>query len=166
MGKTQNIYNYKTPKSGDYEISYFLPKGRITKKAFFLRLLLVIALYSFSYSIYSQCFVPKRNNIENNIDAKDKEDGITYKDLQKSFAIQFEIVEQLQIYFLIVLFAFLLIQGIKRMHDVNKSGWYFFIPFYNIILSFSYGTVGKNNYGIDPRPEKKVKYYDELKPEK
>ena len=165
MTKAQNIYDYKTPKSGDYEVSYFLPKGRITIKAFFLRLLLVVVLYSCSYLVYSEHFIPKRNNIENNISAKDKEDGITYKDLQKGFATQFQIVEQFQIYFLIVLLAFFLIQGAKRMHDVNKSGWYFLVPFYNIILLFSRGTVGQNNYGIDPKPAKKVKYYDELKPE-
>jgi uncharacterized membrane protein YhaH (DUF805 family) len=165
MEKAQNIYNYKPLKSSNVEVSYFLTKGRITGKAFFLRLLLVVVLYSCSFLVYSQYFIPKRNNIENNINPKDKEDGITYKDLQKGFATQFQIVEQFQIYFLIALFAFLLIQGAKRMHDVNKSGWCFLVPFYNIVLVFCRGTLGQNNYGLDPRPQKVVKYFDELKTE-
>lgn len=44
--------------------------------------------------------------------------------------------------------------GVRRMHDVNKSGWYILIPVYNIILSFTEGTIGPNKYGPDPkRPE-------------
>jgi len=44
-----------------------------------------------------------------------------------------------------------IIQGVKRMHDVNKSGWFFLIPIYNIILSFTDGTPGSNDYGNDPK---------------
>lgn len=47
--------------------------------------------------------------------------------------------------------AFILIQGAKRMHDVGKSGWYFLIPIYNIILAFTDGTAGTNEYGEDPK---------------
>lgn len=44
--------------------------------------------------------------------------------------------------------------GVRRMHDVNKSGWYILIPIYNFILCFTEGTIGPNNYGADPkRPE-------------
>ena len=140
MDKSQNIYDYKPPKSANTEVSYFLTNGRIIRKAFFLRLLFVVFLYFCSYSVYSQYYIPERDNYENNIPAKDKEDGITYKDLQKEFATQFVIVEQFQIYFLIIILVFLAIQGAKRMHDVNKSGWYFLIPFYNIVLLFLNGT--------------------------
>jgi uncharacterized membrane protein YhaH (DUF805 family) len=30
--------------------------------------------------------------------------------------------------------------GVRRMHDVNKSGWYILIPIYNLILAFTAGT--------------------------
>jgi hypothetical protein len=48
------------------------------------------------------------------------------------------------------------------MHDVNKSGLFSIVPLYNIILLFSNGTDGNNDYGVNPRPPKKVKYFDEL----
>lgn len=44
--------------------------------------------------------------------------------------------------------------GVRRMHDVNKSGWYLLIPIYNLILACTEGTEGPNQYGQDPkRPE-------------
>lgn len=39
---------------------------------------------------------------------------------------------------------------IRRMHDVNKSGWYALIPIYNLVLALTTGTVGKNKYGKKP----------------
>jgi len=46
---------------------------------------------------------------------------------------------------------FMLIQGAKRMHDVEKSGFYYLIPIYNLILCFTEGTRGNNKYGEDPK---------------
>lgn len=44
--------------------------------------------------------------------------------------------------------------GVRRMHDVNKSGWFLLIPIYNLILACTDGTQGLNQYGSDPkRPE-------------
>ena len=44
--------------------------------------------------------------------------------------------------------------AVRRMHDINKSGWYCLIPIYNIILACTDGTEGPNEYGVDPkRPE-------------
>jgi uncharacterized membrane protein YhaH (DUF805 family) len=51
----------------------------------------------------------------------------------------------------LVLAIFMIIQGVKRMHDVNKNGWYIIIPIYNIILAFTDGTPGINEYGDDPK---------------
>ena len=51
----------------------------------------------------------------------------------------------------LVLAIFIIIQGVKRMHNVNKSGWYLLIPIYNLILAFTAGTVGPNDYGDDPK---------------
>ncbi len=40
--------------------------------------------------------------------------------------------------------------AIRRMHDVNKSGWFILIPIYNLILALTEGTKGSNDYGTDP----------------
>lgn len=62
---------------------------------------------------------------------------------------------------IIVLIAdiwFGLAQGVKRLHDVDKSGWLILlglIPLVNIVLGlymlFADGTVGPNSYGPDPK---------------
>lgn len=51
-----------------------------------------------------------------------------------------------------------LAQGVKRLHDLNKSGWMIlimFIPVANFIFAlymlFADGTVGPNEYGNDPK---------------
>ncbi|MDB5155971.1 MAG: yhaH [Mucilaginibacter sp.] len=41
--------------------------------------------------------------------------------------------------------------GVRRMHDVNKSGWFIIVPIYNLILACTDGTPGDNNYGPDPK---------------
>lgn len=38
---------------------------------------------------------------------------------------------------------------IRRMHDVDKSGWFCLIPFYNIYLAIIKGTDGPNRFGED-----------------
>lgn len=41
--------------------------------------------------------------------------------------------------------------GVRRMHDVGKSGWYLLIPIYSLILACREGTTGTNEYGQDPK---------------
>lgn len=41
--------------------------------------------------------------------------------------------------------------AIRRMHDVGKSGWFMLIPIYNLILAFTEGDKGSNEYGEDPK---------------
>lgn len=41
-------------------------------------------------------------------------------------------------------------QGIKRSHDTGKTGWLFYIPFYNIVLLFRRGQTAVNRYGTAP----------------
>ena len=43
--------------------------------------------------------------------------------------------------------------GVRRMHDVGKSGWYLLIPIYNFILAVTEGEQGQNQYGQDPKFE-------------
>lgn len=53
---------------------------------------------------------------------------------------------------------FMIAQDVKRLHDVDKSGWLLLlvlIPLVNIALGlyllFADGTVGPNRYGADPK---------------
>jgi uncharacterized membrane protein YhaH (DUF805 family) len=41
--------------------------------------------------------------------------------------------------------------GVRRMHDVGKSGWYLLIPIYNLVLACTNGDTGSNEYGYDPK---------------
>ncbi len=41
--------------------------------------------------------------------------------------------------------------GVRRMHDVGKSGWFLLIPIYNFILACTNGVAGDNEYGPDPK---------------
>lgn len=40
--------------------------------------------------------------------------------------------------------------GVRRMHDVDKSGWFLLIPFYNLYLAVIPGTSGDNRFGPPP----------------
>ena len=53
-------------------------------------------------------------------------------------------------YQLIVLIPHLSL-SVRRMHDVNKSGWFIFVPIYNLILFLRQGDLGDNEYGSSPR---------------
>lgn len=37
--------------------------------------------------------------------------------------------------------------GVRRMHDVGKSGWFLLIPIYNLVLLCSEGSTESNKYG-------------------
>ncbi|KGO89221.1 DUF805 domain-containing protein [Flavobacterium suncheonense] len=41
--------------------------------------------------------------------------------------------------------------GVRRMHDVGKSGWFLLIPIYSLILAVTEGEKGNNRYGKDPK---------------
>ncbi|MES2284888.1 MAG: DUF805 domain-containing protein [Bacteroidota bacterium] len=41
--------------------------------------------------------------------------------------------------------------GVRRMHDVGKSGWFILIPIYNLILACTDGDSQANGYGADPK---------------
>ncbi len=46
--------------------------------------------------------------------------------------------------------------AIRRMHDVDRSGWWILVPIANIIFLFTDGTKGDNQYGPDPKAEEVV----------
>jgi len=37
--------------------------------------------------------------------------------------------------------------SVRRMHDVDKSGWFILIPIYSFILTVTPSTVGPNGFG-------------------
>jgi uncharacterized membrane protein YhaH (DUF805 family) len=41
--------------------------------------------------------------------------------------------------------------GIRRMHDVNRSGWFLLVPFYNVYLLVQQGDTAANQYGPAPQ---------------
>lgn len=70
----------------------------------------------------------------------------------------FSIYTALIVLFLFGFIVFDVVSTVKRLHDLNKKGtWYFanLIPLYNIFfglgLMFERGTEGTNMYGFDPR---------------
>lgn len=48
---------------------------------------------------------------------------------------------------------------VRRMHDTGHSGWYMFIPIYNLILACTNGDQGNNGWGGDP---KQPELYEEI----
>jgi uncharacterized membrane protein YhaH (DUF805 family) len=56
------------------------------------------------------------------------------------------------LYILITLVPSLAV-GVRRMHDVDKSGWYLLVPIYSLVLACTEGTPGDNEYGPDPKRE-------------
>jgi uncharacterized membrane protein YhaH (DUF805 family) len=44
-----------------------------------------------------------------------------------------------------------LAQGAKRCHDLDKSGWWQIIPFYELWMLFQDGLPGTNEYGDNPK---------------
>lgn len=40
--------------------------------------------------------------------------------------------------------------GVRRMHDVGKSGWYLLIPIYNLVLACTETQAGPNKWGPNP----------------
>jgi uncharacterized membrane protein YhaH (DUF805 family) len=41
--------------------------------------------------------------------------------------------------------------GVRRMHDINRSGWWVLLPFANIYWWCQPGTAGANQFGADPK---------------
>ena len=54
------------------------------------------------------------------------------------------------IYSLLILLPSIAV-GVRRMHDVGKSGWFILIPIYNLVLAVTEGDKGANEYGEDPK---------------
>ncbi len=60
--------------------------------------------------------------------------------------------EMAQLYTLAIIIPTIAV-GVRRMHDVGKSGWFLLIPVYSFILAVSKGDEVENKYGQDPKAE-------------
>jgi uncharacterized membrane protein YhaH (DUF805 family) len=63
----------------------------------------------------------------------------------------------LAIYFVVSIIPSIAVT-VRRLHDTNKSGWWYFInfvpfigPIWLFILMVQEGNVGDNQYGTDPK---------------
>lgn len=41
--------------------------------------------------------------------------------------------------------------GVRRMHDIDRSGWWILFPIVNLVFAIKKGTVGPNKFGPDPK---------------
>lgn len=161
MDKKNNIYNYKAPKSMNEETHFFLARGRIGRKTFWLRWLLAMIIYCSVLAIYFLYALPK---FEEKLRVNDIGEYVIRDSVFENTFTVFRIFSF--VILPLILSVFIYIQAAKRIHDTNKSGWLALVPIYNLVLMFTKGTDGNNDYGINPRKQKKVKYFDELEKDK
>jgi len=55
--------------------------------------------------------------------------------------------ENLMYLFIAPLIIPLLAAGVRRMHDVGRSGWFILVPIYNLVLFCTDSNPGSNKYG-------------------
>ncbi len=68
--------------------------------------------------------------------------------------------------YILALFIPTMAVSVRRMHDINKSGWFILIPIYNLILYCTPGTRGENKYGPDPTGEGPVFEFEQEAPQR
>jgi uncharacterized membrane protein YhaH (DUF805 family) len=42
--------------------------------------------------------------------------------------------------------------AIRRVHDVDRAGWFILVPIYNLVLVLRRGDSGENRFGPPPPP--------------
>lgn len=134
-------------------IDYFKISGRITRKTFILRMVGLFVL-SFVLLVLVSMFI-------NGVDAHLEPDkDYLFIDITGPILIGFILI------YILLFIVFSLAQEIKRLQDMNSSGWWLllrFIPivslFYLLWLLIGSGTVGPNKYGDDPK--NRIKEMDE-----
>lgn len=80
--------------------------------------------------------------------------GLLMKGIIYQLDHSFDELTQFLALLIVPILYFYIIVAIKRLHDLNFYGWFFFISFIpgiNLILLFSDGTEGPNRYGPDPK---------------
>lgn len=132
----------------DWMIDYFRISGRITRRTYILRVLgrwavsiVILLLFLIVGTIMDYVLLQFPNGIISFV----------------LYVFEFVYVALL-LSLLILYFVVTIAQEIKRLHDLNHSGWWSLarmIPLVYIIyflwLLFIDGTVGQNRYGTDPK---------------
>jgi uncharacterized membrane protein YhaH (DUF805 family) len=153
MGKSNEIGAIPYEKENNVEYSLFRVDGRITRKAFFFRMFICIIVWLIFHAVY--VFWDKPNYASCPITESGK-----VLDGYANIEIRHKIIQSFDFYVIpSILLIFILIQGVKRLHDVNYSGWWLLTPFFNLYLILSNGTDGNNKYGLVPNLEKKNPKY-------
>ena len=44
--------------------------------------------------------------------------------------------------------------AIRRVHDVDRAGWFILVPIYNLVLVLRRGDSGENRFGPPPPPSR------------
>lgn len=152
MSKQKNIYSFQLHHSYDEETHYLLTKGRIGLSVFLNRIILSFVFLAFLNLIHFLYWDPLYHEIFR-----------FGKIINVSKYSNFLIWKTFYLFLSpVIISTFIIIQCVKRLHDVDKPALYLLVPIYNIALLILPGTIGKNNYGQDPSPKKNVIYYDEL----
>lgn len=153
MSRSHDVGEIPYEKSNNVETSLLLWQGRITRKGFFLRVLLCIIIWVILHLVYTYWETPDYNSWVERGGGKIQEGAIQIENRHNMARnMDFYIIPG-------ILFMFILIQGAKRIHDCNHSSWFLLIPFYNIYLLFSEGSTDDNKYGLLPHREKKSPSY-------
>jgi uncharacterized membrane protein YhaH (DUF805 family) len=140
-------------KTDNVEYSLFQTRGRITRKAFFLRLTLCAAIRLISHAVY--VYWAKAP-----FDYYTALGGGKIRAGAAAIEMRHTLVQTLDFYAIpCILAVFMLIQAAKRAHDANHSSWFLLLPLYNLYLMFAEGTDGNNDYGLVPHPGKKSPEY-------
>jgi uncharacterized membrane protein YhaH (DUF805 family) len=58
----------------------------------------------------------------------------------------------LLIYLMLMIVPFISL-AVRRMHDIDRSGWWCFCPVFNLVALFIEGTRGDNRFGADPKAD-------------
>ncbi len=128
------------------ENHFFSFKGRIGIATYFFRALIGFGIMVVSLLIATKLIIPPI--IEAERSAPWDVSANFYSNDGYSDSNPYDIADTI---IRIIFICFMMPQVVKRMHDVNKSGWYGLIPFYSWILVFTPGTKGPNIFGEDPQ---------------
>ncbi|MDR1544549.1 MAG: DUF805 domain-containing protein [Prevotellaceae bacterium] len=153
MGKSNEVGAIPYEKANNVEYSLFQTHGRITRKAFFFRLFLCVIVWLIFHAVYVYWDTPNYNDWV-------VKGGGKIQAGAAQIEMRHKIILNIDFYVIpSILLVFMLIQAVKRSHDVNRSGWFLLVPFYNLLLMLDEGTDGDNDYGLVPHPEKKSPSY-------
>jgi uncharacterized membrane protein YhaH (DUF805 family) len=154
---SENMGKIPHEKSSNIEISLFWISGRITFKEFFVRFILFFSILLVSQLIYKYW-------AEADYLYYLKIGGGKIQDGAKAIEMRYHICYIMNFYILrLSAIIFTSIQAVKRLHDVNKSGWNLLLPFYNIYLLVLNGTDRINDYGQCPKQYKHPEYIIAMK---